>query len=510
MPGTAVDDANKERERLRERVEETALAVVFIAVLCFLPWLVVLYVIANRHRWFAPSLPNFDGSGLLWAVVVLAVLAFLLLLYEIIFRFFALKIVDYRPRGDLDLADNEKLVKGFPREKDSEAARKAAETLFGNIKGALDQLTVKDGALKGQLKLDAKTPDDVIKGIGSEGGLGELDRAGLFDRLTHAVDHMQSRIDGEFSAIASRVGWVLTSQAFLLGAFASIVNAERIAPVTQFWLAVGVAFTGAVISFVLSLASNFGHALVERLKKARDDLEALLHEHFGIRRCGVPLGAAVHILGHSATRYVPGFLYVAWVTLTLAALSNLFVGEAAPRTVLQGPVRLSHGWVKYPEASPTFRPEAYEYPEGEEKRAGKKAEEKDDCPTSADAERWVSEVVAAWRLRHEAGPHDVLVLVGGADRTRLGVDLQRQIDSNMALARQRAETVRKLLEKATINDAPLDQISPERVLITVTGPRIGHRDQKASGGIRHCKDKKLNEDRTVEVWLPGLLPKPNK
>lgn len=98
----------------------------------------------------------------------------------------------------------------------------------------------------------------------------------------------------------------------------------------------------------------------------------------------------------------------------------------------------------------------------------------------------------------------------GADRTRLGSELQKQIDSNTTLARARAETVRKLLEDATKEEAPLHRISSERVLITVTGPCLGEPNQKSLGIIMGCSDTELNKDRTVEVWLPGPLPNAGK
>jgi hypothetical protein len=481
-----------------KKFKRIAWYVLLVLAACLVPWAVVLGVVSCRQSLFPPSVPNFDAWSLLGWVVVLIFLALLFLGYEVLFRIVALQIAKDRPNPDFDEFKPEKLIKGFPEKGD----RQAAVNLFDAFKRALARLTAKDGESTESLHLDKTTPDAVIEEIVRDRSLAVLDRETLFKRLTYAVDHIQGRIDGEFSAIASRVAWVLASQAFLLSAFVTLVNAERLAPITQFWFAVGVAFIAAVISFVLLLASMFGHALISEMKVARDQLEELLHYHFGIRRGGVPIDAAVHILGHSATRYVPCVLYIAWITLTVAALSNLFVGEAGPRTVvqtvLQGPVRLSQGWVKYPIASPAFRPAAVVYQD---------QDQDDSCPTSDKAAQWINSVVATWKSRHEPGPNDVLVLVGGADRTRLGSNLQKQIDSNMALALTRAETVRKLLEEATRTEPPLHRISVERVLITVTGPRVGER---VPAVIKDCSNQELNEERVVEVWLPGLLPKPTR
>lgn len=471
------------------------------------PWLGAAILIAGLHACFASRpLPHFEGWSLIYGWLIAFVAALLLLValfgYESFFRWLACGIVAIRPRGGPDgELDIERLLSGIPAQADGTADPQEARAILKRLKERLGE-SPKEDAATGTPARDLDELEGVMERIAGQRCPAKSDRKALFDRMTSAVAHMQGAIDVEFSAIAARVGWVLASQAFLLAAFVAVVGAERLTPSTRFWLALGIALTAAVISFVMALAAALGHALINKLRGARDKLERRLHLDFGLQPRGVPLGSAM--LLHSATRYVPCVMYVGWVVLALAVLANLFRIVPSPaglQAILQGPVRMSHGWSKYHQASPTFEPRKTEYLE--------KAQRNSNCPTSADAAQWVDAVVAAWKKRHEPGSDDVLVLVGGADRTRLGEALQKQIDSNMLLARERAEHVRDLLVKATAGEPAAHRIAPERVLITVTGPRIGHSRPKGAAPITDCSDAELNADRTVEVWLPGLLSKPN-
>lgn len=160
------------------------------------------------------------------------------------------------------------------------------------------------------------------------------------ERLIDILDRLQNRIDGEYSDVASRTGWLLTGQAFLLGAFVAILNADHIGADARHWFSTGVATAGAVISFVLALSTSFGHALIEKLQTPRGAVERLLIDESGLPRAGVPKNHWVHRLGHFATRYLPVFAYIAWSCLTLFAFANIFIAQesrsAAPIHVLVG------------------------------------------------------------------------------------------------------------------------------------------------------------------------------
>jgi hypothetical protein len=85
-------------------------------------------------------------------------------------------------------------------------------------------------------------------------------------------------------------------------------------------------------------------------------------------------------------------------------------------------------------------------------------------------------------IKRHAGPNDVVsvVLVGSADRQALHGKLRAKYDSNMGLARRRAEWVRENLKI----DIP--------ALVLTTGP------QKTEDSIKLVD---LAKDRSVEVWV---------
>jgi hypothetical protein len=119
--------------------------------------------------------------------------------------------------------------------------------------------------------------------------------------MRYVLDRLQSRINEEYTDISSRIGWLMTGQAFLLGAFATILNAEHLGDEAKHWFSTGVAFSGAVISFVLALSTFFGHALIQKIKKPRDEAEIIMADEFHVpeRRSGQTLRTSTRPCGHT-------------------------------------------------------------------------------------------------------------------------------------------------------------------------------------------------------------------
>lgn len=164
-------------------------------------------------------------------------------------------------------------------------------------------------------------------------GSGAADADAYRKRLLDLLDRFQGRINDEYTDVASRTGWLLTSQAFLLAALVATLNAERLDPVLRHWIAQGIGFAGAIFAFALALGLFHGHALIAQLKQHRDALERVAHRDFGMPRAGVPVTAFVHLFGHSATKFLPAFAYLAWVVLALA-VSRGVEHRAAPTGAL--------------------------------------------------------------------------------------------------------------------------------------------------------------------------------
>jgi hypothetical protein len=110
-------------------------------------------------------------------------------------------------------------------------------------------------------------------------------------------------------------------------------------------------------------------------------------------------------------------------------------------------------------------------------------------------------VLNAWQTRESSAKSDVLILVGGADRIRLGDALRQQYDTNIGLARSRAETTKAMLIAATRSKREEDKLTPDRILVLVTGPQYSPKAGKLTVGQKEtCQD--FSDDRKVQVWLP--------
>ena len=313
------------------------------------------------------------------------------------------------------------------------------------------------------------------------------------DWLCAMLDRVQAHIDGEYGSIAARTGWLMTGQAFLLGAFVAIVNAEHLPDGTRRWFAAGVALSGAVISGVLSLSTYLGHALARCLKRARDALENELYDKFRMARSGVPTTHLSRRVGSYATRYMPAFAYLAWIFLAALAAHDRFAIAHPPAPPPRPPppppppvTFISEGWERYAYWSPPF-------PIGESDYSLWSAHGCEDNTKAAD--EWAGRFVEKWL---KTSPRASLILIGSADRVRLSTALGRRIDSNVALARARAEKVKELLRQALQRSSSTEVLDDDRVMILVTGPTYD-----ATAAVADCKNGTLANDRRVQVWMPS-------
>jgi hypothetical protein len=208
---------------------------------------------------------------------------------------------------------------------DPGARAQAEQSLVGALAAAV---TVAGPAMAAAKTLE-EFQDRLRRAIGS----GAVDADAYRKRLLDLLNRFQGRINDEYTDVASRTGWLLTSQAFLLAALVATLNAGSLDPVLRHWIAQGVGFAGAIFAFALALGLFHGHALIAQLKQHRDALERVAHRDFGVPRAGVPVTAFVHLFGHSATKFLPAFAYLAWVVLALA-VSRGVEHRAAPTGAL--------------------------------------------------------------------------------------------------------------------------------------------------------------------------------
>jgi hypothetical protein len=329
----------------------------------------------------------------------------------------------------------------------------------------------------------------------------------LFDWYKHVIKHLQDRIDGEYTDVASRVGWLMTSQAFLLGAFVAVLSSAQLSDSTKYWFATGVAFAGAVTAFVLAVATMFGHALIENLKRPRDEAEQVAQQTYGLPPAGVPWNSAPHQIGHSATRYLPCFAYVAWVSLTLLAVTSHFDDAQASASSSSGMLMstdaleqaaLTQGWQRYEKPSPPFAAGAVAHELGAK-----------DCAASAALAEWAGAVVSRWRQQRVRTGSPGLVVVVRADPIDLMRAFEKRSESNTALAYRRAESIKSALIKASKigHQDAVDWISPKQVLILMTVSRQVSSVPRILG-LPGAADVSACDDRVAHVWLPATAFSP--
>jgi hypothetical protein len=299
---------------LNPKIEETKVVTPWLWILGFglAPW-IVLYGVGIACRGLWPYLTSTAaqwaaGAGLLWLG------AFAVLVYEQWFGELAWVILQKNYDPQLDAANYQNIYPPLPMgdttvEEAVKAVAAAATPEQKRQAAAASVQTRVDAALK-DYQIDTTQPASVsgaTAAVAKVMGWFTQSNELRFTRMKYVLDRLQSRIGEEYTDISSRIGWLMTGQAFLLGAFATILNAERLGDEAKHWFSTGVAFSGAVISLVLTLSTFFGHALIRKLKKPRDEAEAIMQADFHVPRAGVPVTHSAHRLGHAATRYLPTF-----------------------------------------------------------------------------------------------------------------------------------------------------------------------------------------------------------
>jgi len=470
--------------KTRQQLIDLVTAAILL-VLAAVPWLLGITFLR-----FAPSpaiVPNATVLHFSWWLLLL--LALLFFAYVVAFTATVNWLADER----FELAPQWKL--DYKLSSVTAAHVGAALALAREAKGA-DKVAAEEHARKmlDQALVEALRDSEASSAFAES--LGRLGKAVewsekqadfRFKQMSYMLDRLQSRIDGEYSDLAARTAWLLSGLAFMLGAFVAILNGDSLTAASRRDMAASVAGAGAVVSFLLMVSAFFAYTLVNALKEPRGLLEERMAKECQTVPAGVKPDSPTHRLAHAATRLLPSFSYVAWVALALLTLmTNVFAERAKPVPDAgnhQAPVG---GLARLEPSSPAFP-------------IGKAAY----VPTpgcsdqSEKAALWVDQVVGAWLQRKTPSTSDWLVLVGSADPLGLNGPLKTKLDSNMTLARQRADEIKRRLRERTQGLGPTHAISEQRVLVLVTGSR----SMLPSGNPR-CDDLKLAEDRKVEVWLP--------
>lgn len=114
-------------------------------------------------------------------------------------------------------------------------------------------------------------------------------------------------------------------------------------------------------------------------------------------------------------------------------------------------------------------------------------------------------IAGHWVKNRRAGRDGMLLVIGSTDRVPLNESGRSRYETNVGLARARAETVKKRLVQTVMRHAPELPLLPEQVIALVTGPQTtGEEESTPLSGFP--------SDRRVDVWAfwaPARKPQPH-
>jgi hypothetical protein len=142
--------------------------------------------------------------------------------------------------------------------------------------------------------------------------------------------------------------------------------------------------------------------------------------------------------------------------------------------------------------------------------SAKNAEKTVGCVNPIDSrdqwEKWLTILKNNWVKRDNPAETDTLLIVGSADRQRLNEAFNTRFDSNVGLARARAETVKHLiLEKINAEKLSIAEgrLRDEQILVLTTGPA----NTPIIANKFNCSDQALEDDRRVRLWMNASIRK---
>lgn len=128
------------------------------------------------------------------------------------------------------------------------------------------------------------------------------------------VSRLSDAIKAEFDLIAARMTWLLSSQAFLIAAFAtSLAAADSPHPDYQFvvrYLIYGLPFFGTAVCVLVALAIAAAHKVASRLKDQRDDFLSSVPQILRIDL--VSSRDPEHVVGNLPAKVVPWLFAALW------------------------------------------------------------------------------------------------------------------------------------------------------------------------------------------------------
>lgn len=141
------------------------------------------------------------------------------------------------------------------------------------------------------------------------------------DNLNRRLTRLDAQIKVEYDLIGHRVGWLLTSNAFLFAAFVVALNnvnldnaslpSIRFVYVLSFWIPIIGLASSALVTFAVFAANS----VIKRLKLLRDRTEADAARQCSFEVVGIGAGSWPHRIGNGPPCLLPPLLAIVWATM---------------------------------------------------------------------------------------------------------------------------------------------------------------------------------------------------
>ena len=134
----------------------------------------------------------------------------------------------------------------------------------------------------------------------------------------YVLDRADRQVAVQVQAVANRMGWLILSQAFLMGAFLTSSNVQP----PGFGVAVETVVTmaGCLTCMWLRAGINAALSAMDKAKRARQPHIEYLERELNAILPAVQLEDCEHKLGNLPARRIPTLLFCVWIVLTVVLL----------------------------------------------------------------------------------------------------------------------------------------------------------------------------------------------
>lgn len=144
------------------------------------------------------------------------------------------------------------------------------------------------------------------------------------------LQRLDAGITGEFNVINARMSWLVIGEAFIFGAFATVLigySPTHPLKVVMETLLYSMPLLGVAVAVPVDVSIRAAHLAADYLKKERDELESHVSEHLRIAKVGVGgdlpairgarggAGLHVHRRGNAPAVWVPKLIAVSWIVV---------------------------------------------------------------------------------------------------------------------------------------------------------------------------------------------------